>query len=83
MHRRVSGPRGGRHWLAVLFCVWTFILCVSLSEVSRRIAYPVEPFSFECVQGEPPPPLLQSGRDGTGNPPSLSEKVCGSLANEL
>jgi hypothetical protein len=35
----------------------------SLSKVFRWISYSVEPFGFEYVQGEPPPPLLEDNRD--------------------
>jgi hypothetical protein len=42
------------------------MLYVSLSKIPRWIAYPVEPFGFECVQGELPPPLLEGDRDRMG-----------------
>jgi hypothetical protein len=59
------------------------VLRVSLSKVSRRIAYAVEPFGFECVQGELPPPLLEGNRDSMGKQPSLFEKASGRLADKL
>ena len=55
----------------------------SLSKVLRRIAYPVEAFGFEYVQGEPPPPLLEGNRDRMGQQPSLFEKASRRPANEL
>jgi hypothetical protein len=56
---------------------------VSLSEVLRWIAYPVEPFDFEDIQGELPPPLLEGSLDRLGKPPSLFEKATRRLANKL
>jgi hypothetical protein len=56
---------------------------VSLSEVLRWIAYPVEPFDFEDVQGELPPPLFEGSLDRLGKPPSLFEKATRRLANKL
>jgi hypothetical protein len=55
----------------------------SLSTVLRRVAYPVEAFGFEYVQGEPPPPLLEGNRDRLGQQPGLFEKADRRPANEL
>jgi hypothetical protein len=56
---------------------------VSLSEVLRWIAYPVEPFDFEDIQGELAPPLLQGNGDIMGKPPGLFEKATRRLANKV
>jgi hypothetical protein len=57
------------------------MLCVSFAEILRGVAYPVEAFGFEYVQGEPPPPLLEGSRDRIGQQPGLFEKAYRSLAN--
>ncbi len=82
-HRHISAQSGGRHWSRGLSCSSTITLCVSLSKVLRRIAYPVEPFGFECVPGELPPPLLEGNGDRMGKQPGLFEKASRCLANEL
>jgi hypothetical protein len=51
------------------------MLCVSLAEVSRGIAYPVEPFGFDLVQGELPPPLPEGKGDKLGKPAGLFEQT--------
>jgi hypothetical protein len=58
-------------------------LRVSLSKVLRWIAYPVEPFDFEDVQGELPPPLPQGIGDIMGKPPCPSEEATRRLANRV
>jgi hypothetical protein len=55
----------------------------SLSKILRWISYPVEPFRFAHVQGEPPPPLLEGRHDRMGEQPGLFEQANRRPANEL
>jgi len=56
---------------------------ISFSKILRRVAYPVEPFGFEYIKGELPPPLLQGNRDRMGKQPGLFEQANRRLANKL
>jgi len=47
------------------------------------MAYPVEPFRLEDVQGELAPPWLASNRDRMGKQPRLPEKADRCLENAL
>src|SRR5512142_1177271 len=47
----------------------------SPSSIPPRVAYPVEPFGFELLPRELPPPLLKGNRDGFWQQPGFFEQV--------
>jgi hypothetical protein len=53
------------------------------AEVLGRVADPIEPFGFERIHGELPPPAPEGIRETGGKPQGLFKKANGSLANEL
>lgn len=55
----------------------------SPASILRRVAYPVEPFDFELVLRQLPPPLLKGKRDGFWHEPGLFEQFKNRLADEF
>ena len=58
-------------------------IIISLSNVLRRVAYPVEPFGFEAVQGDLPPLLIEGIHHRLGEQPGLFDEANGRLAKML
>ena len=55
----------------------------SPSGILRRVSDPVEPFDFELVPRELPPPLLKGERDSFWQQPGLFDQVNDCQADEL
>jgi hypothetical protein len=59
------------------------MLWLSFAEILRRIAYPVEPFGFEYVQGDLPPPSVEGNCHRLGKQAHLLEEANRHLVNVL
>ncbi len=67
----------------VLWSVVSWSLPSPLSKILGGIAYPVEPFGFERVKGEPPPLLFDGSRHRLGEQPGLFDEANGRLPDML
>jgi hypothetical protein len=61
------------------------LLCyrASLAKIPGGIAYPVEPFGFEMVPGDPLPLLLEGNNDRLGKEQDLCDEVNDGLVNKF